>query len=80
MNPQPVLPRLLVKTVDAAFMLQVSARKLADLTARGDIPVVRIDGSVRYAVVDLEAYVRGLSRGSVQAAGDSESTDLTKDQ
>ncbi len=57
-----LIPPLLLKTPDAADVLQVSIRKLADLTSRGVIPAVKIDGSVRYAMSDLQAFVQRLER------------------
>ncbi|GMV25135.1 MAG: hypothetical protein AMXMBFR58_11660 [Phycisphaerae bacterium] len=60
--PPPLVPPLLLKVPSAAEVLQVSPRKLADLTSRGVIPSVKIDGSVRYAMTDLQAYVAGLPR------------------
>lgn len=55
-------PRLLLKSHDAAKSIEVSVRKLADLTRRGLVPAVKIDGSTRYAIADLEAFVKGLPR------------------
>ena len=80
MKQESLLPCLLVRTTDAAFMLQISPRKLAALTARGVIPVVRIDGSVRYAVADLEAYVSGLPRSTGREADKVESAQMSEDQ
>ncbi len=50
-------PRLLLKPPDAAKSLEISVRKLAELTKRGLIPAVRIDRSVRYSVADLADFV-----------------------
>ena len=58
-----LLPRLLLKPQDAAATLQISVRKLSDLTKRGLVPAVKIDTCVRYAMSDLAEYVRGLPRG-----------------
>lgn len=72
MSQSSSIPRLLVKPPDAAEILQVSPRKLADLTARGLVPAVKIDGSVRYAVADLRAFVDGLTRTGAVACAPSE--------
>ncbi|MBX3391075.1 MAG: helix-turn-helix domain-containing protein [Phycisphaeraceae bacterium] len=80
MKPEPLVSRLLVKTSDAALMLQVSPRKLADLTARGMVPAVRIDGSVRYAVADLESFVRSLPRCTGRGAGGDGDGDVPRER
>ncbi len=55
--------RLLLRATDAAEALGLGTRKLWELTNRGIIPCVRIDGrAVRYVVADLERWVEGLPR------------------
>lgn len=50
--------RLLLTPRDAARTLAVCERTLWERTQpRGPIPVVRIGRAVRYAVVDLEAWI-----------------------
>jgi len=52
-------------TVDvrtAAKMLNVCERTIRNLTKRGELPVIRIVGCVRYSVDDLKEFVRQRSR------------------
>lgn len=49
--------RLLLKVPEAANLLGLGRTKLYELIARGDIPVVRIDRSVRISVETLEKWV-----------------------
>ena len=56
-QPTSSAPRLLMRAREAAFMLNISARKLWGLTAGGQIPVIRIGRSVRYAEADLRAWI-----------------------
>jgi excisionase family DNA binding protein len=53
---------LLVTRDEGADMLGISKRKLWSLTAGGEIPSVKIGKSVRYAVVDLRAWVDKLRK------------------
>jgi excisionase family DNA binding protein len=48
---------LLVKVPQAAAMLGISRTKLYELIARKEIPVCRIDRSVRISVDTLEKWV-----------------------
>ena len=48
---------LLVKVPQAAAMLGISRTKLYELIARKEIPVCRIDRSVRLSVDTLEKWV-----------------------
>ena len=48
---------LLVRAQDGARLLGISARKLWELTHRGQIPCVRIGRALRYSVRALEAWV-----------------------
>lgn len=48
---------ILVTEASAAQMLAISPRSLWTLRNTGTIPYVRIHSSIRYRVVDLEAYV-----------------------
>jgi excisionase family DNA binding protein len=56
--PQPIEPRhtaaLLLRVADAAELLQISRTKLYELIARGEVPAVRIGGSVRVSRRELE--------------------------
>lgn len=61
-NPKP--ETLLVTPREAAAMLSMSERKLWTLSNRGEIPRIKVDRMVRYAVADLRAFidrVRGAS-------------------
>jgi len=49
--------QLLLKPVDAAKALAISASKLWSMTAGREIPCVRIGKSVRYDPADLRAWV-----------------------
>ncbi|HYE63526.1 MAG TPA: helix-turn-helix domain-containing protein [Phycisphaerales bacterium] len=53
----PTATSLLLKPRDAAIALQLSARKLFDLTKSGEIVAVRIGRAVRYDPLDLAAYI-----------------------
>jgi excisionase family DNA binding protein len=55
---------LLVTPLQAAAMLNVSRTTLYYLTRDGRLTAVRIGRSTRYAVAELEAYVRDLIRGT----------------
>src|SRR5262245_3609755 len=48
---------LLLRPGDAARALAISERKLWDLTKQKLIPCVRIDRSVRYSLLDLQAWI-----------------------
>ncbi len=49
----------LLKTKEAARFLNISERKLWELTNRGEIPSVRIPPrSVRYDPIDLRAWIQ----------------------
>jgi excisionase family DNA binding protein len=50
-------PSPLLRARDAAKYLAISARKLWELTNRGEIPAVRIGRSVRYDPADLRAWI-----------------------
>ena len=75
------VPRLLLKSREAAEALGISERTLWELTARGEIPVIRIPGrgkearSLRYDVEDLRAWidrqkVAGNQQSDKEAAAD----------
>ena len=53
--------RLLVNSTEAARMLSVCPRTIANLTASGQIRVVRIGRSVRFSIADLTDFVEGRS-------------------
>lgn len=65
---QIVVPRLLTAN-EAASALSISRRKLWELTANGDICVVRIGRCVRYDPRDLDAVVRELKRNTRKPTG-----------
>lgn len=50
--------RLLVDATAAARLLSVSVRTLANLTARSELPCVRIGRALRYSVDDLRRFVQ----------------------
>ena len=49
---------ILVRPRVAARVLEISPRKLWELTSRGQIPCVRIGRSVRFSIAQLEEWVR----------------------
>lgn len=51
---------LLLTTDQAAGMLAISKSKLYELITAGELVSLRVDGSRRVALDDLEAYVRRL--------------------
>ena len=58
-NSPPSAPAKLLTARDAARLFGISERFLWSLTnPRGPIPVVRIGRAVKYAVSDLEAFIR----------------------
>lgn len=61
-HPDPIL----VPPRDAARRLAICERTLWGLTARGEIPCVRIGRAVRYAVADLTAYVAAQRQAAAQ--------------
>jgi len=52
----------LLTVVEAAEYLTVSRRYLANLTAAGDIPAVRMGRAVRYDIADLDAWIEQSKR------------------
>ena len=53
----------LIKCREAAAYLGVCERKLWELSKDGRIPAVRIDRSVRFDVVDLDAFIEKAKGG-----------------
>jgi excisionase family DNA binding protein len=47
----------LISVAGAAIYLSVSPRTVRRLIAKGDIPIVRVGGSLRIAVAMLNAYI-----------------------
>jgi len=62
--------RLLLKPEEAAAALGIGRSKLYELLSAGRIPSVKVDGSRRIALADLEAFVESL-RTSVDAEAPS---------
>ncbi len=56
-NPDRGQDDRLLRSRDAAVYLAISERKLWELSAGGEIPVVRFGRLVRYCVTDLQAWV-----------------------
>jgi excisionase family DNA binding protein len=52
MSPKPLLT-----LNEAASLLAVSPKTLQRLVARGDLAVIRVGSSLRFAVSDLDAFV-----------------------
>jgi excisionase family DNA binding protein len=65
-KPPPPTP-ILVDCREASRLLSISPRKLWELTKLGEIPSLKIGKSVRYRIVDLEAWTR--QQVNVMAAG-----------
>lgn len=57
--------QILVTTDQAAELLAISPRKISDLTARGKLPVVKIDSSTRYRVRDLYQFANDNLKGGI---------------
>jgi excisionase family DNA binding protein len=62
-RPRAVAPRLLLTARQAAEALAISPRTLWELTARGDLPAMRLPGrgkprALRYAVEDLQLWIQ----------------------
>ena len=57
--------QILVTTDQAAELFAISPRKISDLTARGKLPVVKIDSSTRYRVRDLYQFANDNLRGGI---------------
>ena len=56
-DPQSKKPVRLLKPSEAAIFLTVSERTVKRLTAQGELPHVRVGGSIRFVLEDLLAYV-----------------------
>ncbi len=56
-------PTLLVDSREAAKALGISPRKLWELTAKDEIPHVRIGRSVRYAITHLQRWIEEKTKG-----------------
>ena len=63
-DPQTTKPVRLLKPSEAALFLTVSERTVKRLTARGELPHVRVGGSMRFVMADLLAYVASQRRWS----------------
>ncbi len=62
-HPRAVAPHLLLTARQAAEALAVSPRTLWELTARGELPALRLPGrgkarSIRYLVADLQRWIQ----------------------
>ena len=66
---------LTVSTEEAAEMLGVCSRTVRNLTKRGELPVIRIAGCVRYSREELIEFVRQSSRREMSNGNDR--TDFT---
>ena len=60
--------QLLLKPADAARALSVCERTLETLRVKGIIPSVKLGGSRRYRVGDIEAALDSLQRGTEGAS------------
>lgn len=57
MNQENQVNPLLVKPKQAALVLAISERTLWQLTQDGEIPAIKLGGSVRYSVDDLKRSI-----------------------
>jgi excisionase family DNA binding protein len=55
-------PRLLDLRATARY-LTISERHLWAITARGDLPCIKLGRTVRYAIEDIEAYLKRSKSG-----------------
>jgi excisionase family DNA binding protein len=53
----------LLTAKQAAERLTISARTVFELTRTGQLPSIRIGGSVRYALSDIEAFIASRRTG-----------------
>jgi excisionase family DNA binding protein len=64
------IDQLLVSARDACHLLSIGQRLLAELTAAGDVPSVKLGGRRLYPVADLRRWVEaGCPRASEGGAG-----------
>ena len=56
-DPQSTKPVRLLKPPEAALFLAVSERTVKRLTSLGELPHIRIGGSMRFVMADLLVYV-----------------------
>jgi excisionase family DNA binding protein len=63
-DQQNTKPVRLLKPSEAAIFLAVSERTVKRLTARGELPHVRVGRSMRFVLKDLLAYVASQRRRS----------------
>jgi excisionase family DNA binding protein len=61
-------PKLLLTSREAAELLSISERTLWTLTKAGSIAVVKIGGSKRYAISDLERFIANQTRHETNLA------------
>jgi excisionase family DNA binding protein len=54
--------RLLLRPVEAADALGISRSKVYDLLARGVIPSLKLDGSIRVPAIQLQAWIQAQTR------------------
>jgi len=62
------LPALLIDSRAAALALSISARTLWELTARGELQVVRVGRLVRFSPADLATFVAARRQVATPAA------------
>jgi hypothetical protein len=48
---------LLVKKAEAAKLLSMATSTLEKITARREIPIVKVDGRIYYDVLDLQRWI-----------------------
>ena len=53
----PTSPTRLLTPKEAANFLAISTRTLSRIVKQGELPVVRVGGSNRFTMPDLEAYI-----------------------
>ena len=54
---RPTYPTRLLTPKEAAGFLAISTRTLSRIVKQGGLPVVRVGGSNRFTMPDLEAYI-----------------------
>jgi excisionase family DNA binding protein len=52
------VPRRLLDRKETAAYLAISDRHLWAITDRGDLPCIKLGRTVRYAIEDIEAYLK----------------------
>ncbi len=81
MNDKPFslnYPKMLLTSREAAELLSISERTLWTLTKTGSIAVVKIGGSKRYSISDLERFIANQTHQETDLATNNSAQSLPK--